>query len=136
MYINTPILELTEITKNILNNNNNQVTRKHKQKLVILLNTLLNQNYLQFWKQYYKQNDGSAIRVPTSAILAEIFIQYLEYTTILNILMKRHIYDDFRYVDDILIVHNTHNTNIENILVAFNSIHSLIKFTTKNHIIK
>jgi hypothetical protein len=41
---------------------------------------------------------------PTSAILAEIFIQYLEYNNILNILQEHNILDYYRYVDDILML--------------------------------
>jgi hypothetical protein len=43
-------------------------------------------NYSQFNNQYYKQEDGLAMGVPTSAIPAEILIQYLEHTSIINIL--------------------------------------------------
>jgi hypothetical protein len=68
---------------------------------------------------------------PTSAILAEIFIQNLEHTKIINIL-KKYIIDYCRYVDDILIVHNKDITNIENTLIYFNSIHPNIQFTIEN----
>jgi hypothetical protein len=60
---------------------------------------------------------------PTSTILAEIFIQLLEHTKIINILNKYHNIDYCRYVDDILIVYNTNITNIENTLIEFNSMH-------------
>jgi hypothetical protein len=64
---------------------------------------------------------------PTSVILAEIFIQHLEHTTVFNILMKHHIIDYFRYADNTLIVYNRHNINIENTLVVSNSIYPQIK---------
>jgi hypothetical protein len=56
---------------------------------------------------------------PISAILVETFIQCLEHTVISKILNKRQILDYYRYVDDILIIHNTHITNTENILEDF-----------------
>jgi hypothetical protein len=50
---------------------------------------------------------------PTSAILAEIYIQYLEHKQLYPILIKQKIIGYFRYVDDILIIYNgkrTHKT--------------------------
>jgi hypothetical protein len=66
---------------------------------------------------------------PTSAPLAEIFIQHLEHTIIYKILKKHQIIDYSRYVDDILIIYNEHHTNIDNTLDEFNRIHPKIKFT-------
>jgi nucleoside-specific outer membrane channel protein Tsx len=66
---------------------------------------------------------------PTSAILAEVFILYLEHTTIIDILTKFQIIDYYRYVDDILIIYNTRTPNIDNTLCEFNKIHPKIKFT-------
>jgi hypothetical protein len=66
---------------------------------------------------------------PTSAILAETFIQHLEHTIIHKILKKHQIIDYYRYVDDILIIYNEHHTNIDNTLDEFNRIHPKIKFT-------
>jgi hypothetical protein len=56
---------------------------------------------------------------PTSAILAEIFIQYVEHNHIINILQRHHIIHYYRYVDDILIVYNEDCTNIEDMLKKF-----------------
>jgi hypothetical protein len=66
---------------------------------------------------------------PTSAILAEIFIQHLEHNDIIKILQKYHIIDYYRYVDDILIIYNEDHTNTEDTLNEFNSIHPNIQDT-------
>jgi hypothetical protein len=66
---------------------------------------------------------------PTSAILAETFIQYLDHTIIYRILRKHQIIDYYCYVDDILIIYNEQRTNIKNTLDEFNNIHQKIKFT-------
>jgi hypothetical protein len=71
---------------------------------------------------------------PTSAILTEVFIQYLEHTTIIDILKKFQIVDYYRYVDDILIIYNTRITNIDNTLNEFNNVHPKIKFTMEKEI--
>jgi hypothetical protein len=65
---------------------------------------------------------------PTSAVLAEVFIQSLGHTKIIDILKKSQIIDYRRYVDDILIIYNAHITNINDILGKFNKIHPKIKF--------
>jgi hypothetical protein len=46
------------------------------------MNTILEQNYFQHHHKYYKQTDGLAMGAPTSAILAEIYIQNMEHTNI------------------------------------------------------
>jgi hypothetical protein len=81
-----------------------------------LLNTTLEQNYIKHNGKWYKQIDGLAMGAPTSAILAEVFIQYFEHTTVIDILKKFQIIDYYRYIDDILIIYNAYLTNIDNIL--------------------
>jgi hypothetical protein len=66
---------------------------------------------------------------PTSTILAEVFLQYLEHILIADILKIHQITDYYRYVDDIFIVYNTQKTNISNTLKEFNAIHHKVKFT-------
>jgi hypothetical protein len=46
--------------KNALNNNK-QTPRNIKHELISLLNTILEQNYLQLNEEYYKWNDGLVI---------------------------------------------------------------------------
>jgi hypothetical protein len=108
---NIPLRETKSIIHNILNNDQ-QITSNIKQELITLLNTTLDQNYIKFGNEYYKQNDGVAMRAPTSEILAEIFIQHLEHTKIAVTLRKHHIIDYYTYVNHILIVYNTRITNI------------------------
>lgn len=67
--------------------------------------------------------------VPTSAILAETYIQYPAQTVICNILNKYQIIDYYRQTDEILIIYNTQVTNINSTLDEFNIIHPEIKFT-------
>lgn len=74
---------------------------------------------LQFNRQFFKQNEGPAMGAPTSVILAETFIQYLEHTVISKILNKHQNIDYYRYVEDILIIYNAHYTNIEKTLEEF-----------------
>jgi hypothetical protein len=66
---------------------------------------------------------------PTSAVLAETFIQYLEHTTISKILNKYKIIDYYRYVDDTLTTYDAQKSNTEHTLNEFNTVHPKIKFT-------
>jgi hypothetical protein len=68
---------------------------------------------------------------PTSSILSEIFLQFLEHSKICKILIENKIIAYFRYVDDILIIYDTHKTNIANVLDMFNNLHPKIKFTSE-----
>jgi hypothetical protein len=51
---------------------------------------------------------------PTSAILAETYIQHMEHEQLYQILLKHKITGYFRHVDDILIVYNQKQTNRQN----------------------
>jgi hypothetical protein len=65
----------------------------------------------------------------TLAILAEVYVQFLEYTEIANILVKHQIADYHWYVDDILIIYNTQRMNIHDTLNEFNAFNHKLKFT-------
>jgi hypothetical protein len=69
-----------------------------------------------------------AMGPPTSAILADTFIQYLEHKIIYQIFKKHQIIDYYQYVDDIPIIYNEQHTNILSTLDEFNKIHPKIKF--------
>ena len=73
---------------------------------------------------------------PSSSILSEVYLQFLENTQIYNILLQHQIVGYFRYVDDILIVYNNNNTEIHNnnteihkVLDQFNNISPTLTFT-------
>jgi hypothetical protein len=66
---------------------------------------------------------------PTSAILSEIYLQYIEHTSMYNILTQNNIHGYFRYVDDILLVYDVELINIHNVLKEFNTISPKLKFT-------
>jgi nucleoside-specific outer membrane channel protein Tsx len=102
---------------------NNYTQSEHITEIMSLVKIILNQNYFQHNNQTFKQQDGLAMGAPTSAILSEIFIQYLEHNNIQKVLQKHNIIDYYRYVDDILMVYNEKHTNINSTLNDFNKIH-------------
>jgi hypothetical protein len=66
---------------------------------------------------------------PTSSVLSEIYLQYLENSIIENLLINYRVTGYFRYVHDILIVYNEDITNIDSLLHQFNNITPKLKFT-------
>jgi hypothetical protein len=76
LYVNIPIEEIINITKNLLNNikiDNTLITQ-----ICILLDTILKQNNLQFNNKLYQPNKGVAMGSPISGLMTEIFSQYHE----------------------------------------------------------
>ena len=68
---------------------------------------------------------------PTFGIIAEFFLQLLEDTHLTHLSKKHNIAAYFRYVDDILLIYDSHHTDINNIQNDFNKIHPNIKFTAE-----
>jgi hypothetical protein len=66
---------------------------------------------------------------PSSAILAEIYLQYIESINIYDINQKHNVIVYFRYVDNILLVYNEETTNINLTLQEFNNVHPKLIFT-------
>jgi hypothetical protein len=95
------------------------------------MKTILSQNYFQHENEIFVQTEGLAMGAPTSSILSEIFSQHLEYNKICKILIENKVAAYFRYVDDILIIYDAHETNIANVLKSFNNLHPNIKFTSE-----
>jgi hypothetical protein len=66
---------------------------------------------------------------PISAILSEVFLQYMEYMFIYNILKQNNVLGYFRYVDNCLIIYDIELTDIHSVFSKFNMITSKLKFT-------
>ena len=69
--------------------------------------------------------------VPTSGIIAEFFLQHLEDTHLTHLSKKHKIAAYFPYVDDIVLIYDSHHTDISNIKNYFNKIHPNMKFTAE-----
>jgi hypothetical protein len=127
MYSNIPTGELIKIITNTASNNDipDDIIREIK-----LLNELIiKQNYFELNSKFYLQSQGLAMGAPSSVLLSEIYLQYIEHNQILDLLIKQKIIPYHRYVDDILIVYNTQCTNINNTTDEFNTIHRKVQFS-------
>jgi hypothetical protein len=58
------------------------MSKEDKEELLYILRVILEQKYLQFNNKSFKQNKGLTMGAPTTAILAETFIQHLKHTRI------------------------------------------------------
>ena len=74
---------------------------------------ILKQNYFKFQNSFYVQNTGLAMESPTSSILSEIYLLYVEHTAIYEVLIRYNILGYFRCDDDILIAYNNSITDTE-----------------------
>jgi hypothetical protein len=68
---------------------------------------------------------------PTSNIIAEFFLQHLEDTHLTHISRRHNIVAYFRYVDDILLIYDSHHTDTNKMANDFNNIHPNLRFTTE-----
>jgi hypothetical protein len=127
MYSNIPNEDLINIIKSMCLKQ--YLDEKTNTEFVNITHTILEQNYFKFRNQCYIQNTGLAMGAPTSAILSEIYLQQLEHTMTVDILIQNNILGYFRYVDDILIVYNNQLTDIHKVYSDFNSLVSTIKFS-------
>jgi uncharacterized protein (DUF2225 family) len=50
-------------------------------QILILLNTVTEQNYFQYNKQFYKPHKGIAMGSPISGMIAEIYLQHIKMIT-------------------------------------------------------
>jgi hypothetical protein len=69
------------------------------------------------------------MEAPTSSVLSEIHLQYLEHTAIFDILLQHQITGYYRYVDDILLIYDTRHTDKHEVLDQFNKINPKVQFT-------
>jgi hypothetical protein len=75
-HVNLPIQEILIIVKTLLSLN---ITEHNtNRQCTMLLREIINQNYFQFDKNYYKGNTGITMGSPIAGIAAKIFLQYLK----------------------------------------------------------
>jgi hypothetical protein len=89
MYTSIPTNNIINIVRTILKHQNTQQNTINE--IINIINTILSHNYFQFDNAYYRQDEGLAMGAPSSAILAEIYLQYIESDYIYDILRKHKI---------------------------------------------
>lgn len=127
MYTNIPIKE----TINIINRklNDTQLEDNLVQQIIQLLQITLTQNYFKFDNKIYTQTSGLAMGDPLSGFLANIFLQELEEKHITTLSNRFNFQLYARYVDDTLIIYESHQNQNTQILDEFNRWDQNLKFT-------
>jgi hypothetical protein len=122
MYTNIPMQEVNYIIiHNLITLNTN--SNIFLERTTEMIRCMIIFKFFQFNQKQYKQTNGLAVGVPTSVLLAEIFLQFLEHNQIFHIVCKRKTVRHFRYFNDILIMHNNQVAQIQNIHNNFNLIY-------------
>jgi hypothetical protein len=129
MYTNIPTSELVTIIDTACQSNYIENNLKHN--IIMLIKTIIEQNSFQFCGKMYIQSEDLAVGDPTSSILSEFYLQYLESTKIYELLTDHSIEGYFWYTDLILIVYNESKTNTDHILECFNKITPSLQFTVE-----
>jgi hypothetical protein len=103
MYSNIPTQDINKVIIDIAKKNHlhNDVIQETEQ----LTNLITEQNYFEMDSKFYHQSEGLAMGASSSALLAEIYLQFLEHNQILHLLLKHKILSYHRYVYDILITY-------------------------------
>ena len=104
LFTNTPINKTLEIIRNRLNEDDSLSTRTKLSvdDIMELLEFILTTTYFSFRNNIYRQKFGAAMGSPVSAIIANMFMEWLEKEAIASapVDCRRKIWR--RYVDDVL----------------------------------
>jgi hypothetical protein len=126
LYVNIPICETLDITKNLLLQHNDEHTTR---QIISLLHTILQQNYFAFHNQISQPHTGIARGSSIYGIIAEIFLQYLENRHLNQLLDEKCIIFYTRYVDDLFLIYNTDRTTPQKTHDNLNNLHPNLEFT-------
>jgi hypothetical protein len=77
------------------------------------------------------QKEGLAMGASSSGLIAEFFLQHMEHQHMAELSATHKIINYFRYVDDILIIHDSNHSDIQDILTDFKSLHPNLQFTAE-----
>jgi hypothetical protein len=117
LYINIPIEETLAITKSMLLKNTGT-------QIFTIMRLVLSQKYFKFQNKIYQPEKGVSLGSPVSSTIAELFLQHFEDIRIKQLLDTKNIIFYTRYVDDILIIHDTKRIHPDHINTYINQIHN------------
>ncbi|KAJ4441797.1 hypothetical protein ANN_11655 [Periplaneta americana] len=106
LYTNIPLDETLKIISEKLRKLNTE--EKIINQLMQLLSVCTKQNYFRFDNKYFLQTRGVAMGDSLSGFLADVFLQSLEDKHIEKLAAKHNIISYNRYVDDTLLVFESH----------------------------
>ena len=133
LYTNVPVNLTLDIVKKFLQStlvNNEYLEVSDIDNIATLIELVTSQNFFLFNNKKYLMQDGLPMGSALSGLLADFYIDYIEqiiFSKKYQLFTKDIIYYG-RYVDDILIIHNSSSANTVALLNLFNNIDK-VKFT-------
>jgi len=107
------------------------VNPQAQQEILKWYDIITRQNYFTHNNDIISQYNGLAMGAQSSGLIAEMFLQHTEQKHFPHITHKHKIINYCRYIDDILIIFVSTNTNIQQILNDFNTLHPKLYFTAE-----
>jgi hypothetical protein len=129
MHSNIPNQDMIKTIEQLCTNHN--IDPAQQADIVSLPNLITTHNYFQFQKKTYIQKEDLAMGASTCSTLLEIYLQSIENTRLLDMLLTHHIVGYFRYIDNILIIYNQKPTNTKDVLTQFNDSMPTMQFTVE-----
>jgi hypothetical protein len=86
MYSNIPTEELLNIIDIMCDKTHRSIEDTLKLEITEIAKLIIAQNYFKFRDKTYLQKNGLAMGAPTSSIMSEIYLQFIENTKIYDIL--------------------------------------------------
>jgi hypothetical protein len=105
------------------------ISEELKHEIMKISQIMIKQSYFHFQITLSIQEEGLAMGTAASYIFSELYLQYIEHKIIPDILLKYHIVVYFRYLDDILVVHNKDTTNLYDVFDLLNNIMLTMKLS-------
>jgi hypothetical protein len=102
MYSNVPVPETKQILESMLTANS--LDPQTTTELLHWYEVITKQNYFVFDDKVFFQTDDLAMGAPSSSVISEIFLQYIEHTHLPLLAHKHRLVNYFPYVDDVLII--------------------------------
>jgi hypothetical protein len=132
MYSNIHIMELKLIIENILNTKCIVgKTKGFNGCLFTITKTVFSYN-----NTFFQQTDGLAVGSPLSAILSEIFLQYIKCNSAVQIRGQHKLLGYFQYLDRIMIIYNHNFNDINTVVQYFKQVRPQPQFTLELKVIK
>ena len=129
LFTNVPTEEACHITKERLDSDTSLADRTalSPTQIVDLIHLCTSSSYFQFQDKFYEQTAGTSMGSPISPVLANIFMEEFETSSLLTAELKPSLW--LRYVDDTFVIWPHGQEQLQEFLTYLNKQHPTIKFT-------
>ena len=131
LFTSVPIDPALNIIKDLLDKDTTLKERTVMEvgDIILLLEFCLKNTYFSFQDQFYEQVEGAAMGSPVSPIVANLYMEYLEWKALSTAPHPPRFW--YRYVDDTFVIHK--EANKQGFLQHINSVDPAISFTVEEN---